>query len=186
MVCPERVDELAKGSAEGVCETCDCGGGCPPCTAEPHIRIAGWGAENEGLSEADEELADHNSCKIIRTRCAISNPVAYEKEACGYHDRGFWAMSAKRIKGERGRNAVCKENRGGKPVYSRLLGIEILCRCLRDRGKGYPIPRNNDVQQNKLGETEEATFVHFVYHWSMGGDPRKRSMVEKGRRRLVG
>lgn len=50
VICPEWVDKLAESGAEGVREACNRGSGGTSGVTEPDVRVAGWRAEDEGLS----------------------------------------------------------------------------------------------------------------------------------------
>lgn len=137
----EGVDQLAKGAAEGVREGGDGGGGDAAAGGEPDIRVLGWGAEDEGLGEAGEDLPEHDDAESGRGgACAgIADPVPQQDEE-GSGDEGE-ARTA-RVEGidgcGRGDNKGEEEGRG-EPIDDALIGGEECSCCAGYGGEGEPL-----------------------------------------------
>lgn len=88
----EGVDQLAQGAAEGVGEGGDRGSRDTATRGEPEFREVGWGGENEGLGEADEDLPEHDDAvsRWRGSRTAVSDPITAEDEEGGGDEGAAW------------------------------------------------------------------------------------------------
>ena len=132
---------MAEGTAERVCEGGDSGCRDTAGGREPEVRVAGWGRENEGLSEPDEDLAKCREWEGWRGgSCAcIADPIAEQDEHGGDDDcktrtAGVECPDCGRSSDEEG-----EEEAGTEPVgYAGACGEES-GRCIGDGGVGEPL-----------------------------------------------
>lgn len=86
---PQGTNQLAQRGAERVGERGDGGGGDAPGVGEPEVGVARRGGEDEGLGEADQDLAQHDHAEMaVRAShgAGIADPVADEGQRAGDED----------------------------------------------------------------------------------------------------
>lgn len=180
----ERVDELAESAAEGVGEGGNGGGGDTAAWGEPEGGVVGWGAEDEWLGEADEDLAEHDGGEGGRggSSAGVADPIAGQDKEGGGDECEAGAAGVEGIDGEWRSNDEGEEEGRAEPVYDGGGGGEVGGCCVGDRGVRKPlgevisnweelgchialtdIPADNDVHQDQLYETEPAPFIYAVY-----------------------
>lgn len=73
---PKRIDQLRQRAAERIRQASDSCRTHSSFLTEPDIRVSGRSAQNEWLSQSNEDLSKHHSSKIPTSRTSISNPIA--------------------------------------------------------------------------------------------------------------
>lgn len=73
------------------------------------------------------------------------------------------------IKGKRGGDDKGKKEGGGNPVDVGFGCLEILGGAGRNGSKCDPVPRDNNIEEDQLGEAKEAALVYFVWDVGRGG-----------------
>lgn len=114
------------------------------------------------MSEADDQLADHNSGEVVGFGGTVFDPVAHEQEAGGDDDRGLGPMFVQDVECRGRGDAEGEQKSRGHPVDVGLGRVEVLRRRGRDGREGDPVPGYDDIEQDELREAKESTFVHLV------------------------
>ena len=139
----EGDDELADGGAERVREAGEGGGGDAAAVGEPHVGVAGRGAEDEGLGEADEDLAEHDGAEdagpfLAPVRPGVAHPVAHEDQHRRRHD-GRLRPQVQHVEGG-GRRHHEREQEPRRQPVDRALRLPVVGgRVLRDGPERHPL-----------------------------------------------
>lgn len=137
----EGIDELAEGAAEGVREGGDRGGGDAAARREPEFAEVGGRGEDEGLSEADEDLAEHYDA-VLRwggTRAGVADPIAAQDEEGGGDEGEARAAGVESVNSWWGGGDEGEEEGRAEPIDYAGGGGEVGCCCVGDWGEGKPL-----------------------------------------------
>lgn len=105
----------------------------------------GWGAEDEGLGEPDEDLAEHCDGEVWRrgARASIADPVAGEDEKGGRYQGEARATGVEGIDCEGSGDDEGEEKSGAEPIDDGGGGGEIFGCGVGYRGKRKPLDQSS-------------------------------------------
>lgn len=138
---PERVDQLAESSSEGVSQAHDSRSSDTPAVGKPHVRVSSGSGEDKGLGEADDDLAGHGVGNITPTAAGgsrVADPVADEDEGTsddeGQSQTPMQNEDGEGEDGDKGQEKCCAD-----PVDGGLGDIVVFSRGAGNGSKGEPL-----------------------------------------------
>ena len=138
---PQRVDELAERTAQGVRQAGQGRGGDPAARGEPQVGVAGRGGQDKGLGEADEDLAGHGGAVVAAPGgggAGVAHPVAEDDEDGGDHE-GQLGPAVQHGDGDGEDGDESQEEGGADPVDGGVGDAVVRGGEVGDGGKGEPL-----------------------------------------------
>jgi len=145
---PKGDNQLTKGGAKRIGESCQCRCSHPATGCEPEIRVSGRRGEHKRLGQPRENLTEHDDPKVAAiagVTAAIADPVAGEDE-CGRSDDGRSRPKVQHIDNHWRDEDEGEEECGAEPVDGVFVGAKVFGRVFRYRGKGEPL-KIQDISQ---------------------------------------